>query len=125
LFTVTVETQFKARHSITLPGRTSEPEHEHFWGVSAEVSADKVDNSGVVMDFAKLKADLTNITSQLGGALLNDVDYFRENGPTSENVAVYIFHRLEPTLPENVRLENVTVSEQVGCFAKYSGDKQG
>jgi 6-pyruvoyltetrahydropterin/6-carboxytetrahydropterin synthase len=123
VFTVTVETQFKARHSITLPGGTSEPEHEHFWGVSVEVSADKLESGGVVMDFAKLKADLTNITSQFSGAFLNDIDYFRENGPTSESVAVYVFHRLEPTLPQSVRLESVSVSEQVGCFAKYSRDK--
>jgi len=119
LFAITVETQFKARHSVTLPGGTREPEHEHFWGVSVEVGADKIDSNGMVVDFAQLKSRLSAVTSKLSGALLNDIDYFRENGPTSESVAVYIFQQLETNLPGGVRLENVTVSEQVGCFARY------
>jgi 6-pyruvoyltetrahydropterin/6-carboxytetrahydropterin synthase len=122
LFTVSVETQFKAGHSVALPDGSKEPEHEHFWAVSVEVSSDKLNGNGVVMDFARLKSELTGITSKLGGGSLNDVDYFREHGPSAENVAVYIFQRLEPNLPDGVRLESVSVSEQVGCSAKYSAD---
>jgi 6-pyruvoyl-tetrahydropterin synthase len=119
VFTITIETQFKASHGVALPDGSKEPEHEHFWAVSVEVATDKLDSRGMAIDFAHLKARLTGITSQLSGALLNDVDYFRENGPTAENVAVYVFQKLEPNLPSGVRLEGVTVSEQIGCSAKY------
>jgi 6-pyruvoyl-tetrahydropterin synthase len=123
LFTINIETQFKASHSVVSPDGSREPDHEHFWAVSVEVAADKLDGNGVVMDFAYLKAKLTDITSKLSGTLLNDIDYFRENGPTAESVAVYVFHRLEPDLPNTVRLESVAASEQVGCLAKYSRDR--
>ena len=119
MFTVSVETQFKASHSIASPGGSPEPQHEHFWAVSAEVSVDKLDGNGVAVDFARLKARLNDITSKLSGALLNEIDYFQKNGPTSESVALYVFQRLEPSVPEGVRLESVTVSEQVGCWARY------
>lgn len=121
MFTISIEMQFKASHSVTLSHE--EPEHEHFWAVSAEVSTDKLNANGVAVDFALLKSKITDITSKLTGAILNDIDYFREKGPTAESVAVYIFERLEPTLPNGARLESVGVSEQVGCCAKYSKDR--
>ena len=122
MFTVTIETQFKASHSVALPNGSREPQHDHFWAVTAEVSADKLDDKGMVIDFAQVNARLNGITSQLSGAVLNDVDYFRENGSTAEKVALYIFEKLEPNLPGSVRLQSVTVSEQVGCSAKYAKD---
>lgn len=123
MFTITIETQFKASHSVTLADGSREPEHEHYWAVSVEASADKLDKGGMAIDFAQLRARLNDVTSQLSDTVLNDVDYFREKGPTAENVAVYVFDKLEQNLPTGVRLEAVTVSEQVGCSARYSKDK--
>ena len=122
MFTISVETQFKAGHSVALPDGSREPEHEHFWAVSAEVTTDKLDGRGIAIDFAQLKARLTDITSKLGGGSLSDIDDFREHGPSAECVAVYVFQRLKPKLPDEVRLVSVSVSEQVGCSAKYSAD---
>ena len=119
MFTVSVETQFKASHSVKVLQDSLEPEHEHFWAVTVEVSSEKLDGNGVAMDFAQLKARINEITSQLAGATLNDLDYFRQKSPTAECVAVYIFERLESNLPQGVRLGGVTVSEQVGCSARY------
>ena len=119
MFTVSVETQFKASHSVALTNGSKEAEHEHFWAVTAEVSTDKLDSSGVAVDFGLLKAKLKEITSKLNGTLLNDIDVFCETGPTSEGVAMYVFHQLKPVLPEDIRLDSVMVSEQVGCSARY------
>jgi 6-pyruvoyl-tetrahydropterin synthase len=120
LWTVSVETQFKASHSVAMQQGVMEPEHEHFWGVTVEVSTDKLEGKGMAIDFAQLKSRITQITSQLAGASLNDIDYFHDKSPTAECVALYVFERLEPVLPKNVRLEGVAVSEQVGCSARYS-----
>jgi 6-pyruvoyltetrahydropterin/6-carboxytetrahydropterin synthase len=119
LFTVTIETQFKASHSVSTLDGTSEPEHEHFWAVAVEVGAQKLNDRGMAVDFAKLKAKLNDITSQLSGGSLNNVEYFQKAHATAESVAEYIFNKIEAHLPEGVRLEGVTVSEQVGCSAKY------
>jgi 6-pyruvoyl-tetrahydropterin synthase len=96
-----------------------EPEHEHFWAVTVDVGADKLDARGMAIDFSKLKARISDIISQLDGATLNGIDYFRENCATAESMAAYIYTRLEPILPDEVRLEGVRVSEQIGCSARY------
>jgi 6-pyruvoyltetrahydropterin/6-carboxytetrahydropterin synthase len=120
LFTVGIETQFKAWHSIPLPDGTKEPEHEHFWAVEVEVCGETPDKGGVVINFAQLKSRLTNVLSTLNETVLNESDYFKDKCPSAENVAVYIFDRLEPTLPKNVQLKGIKVSEQGGCWAIYS-----
>jgi len=120
LFIVGIETQFKAWHSIPLPDGTKEPEHEHFWAVEAEVCGEAIDKGGVVINFAQLKSRLLDVTAKLNETVLNESDYFKDRFPSAENVAVYIFDRLEPNLPDNVRLKSIRVSEQVGCWAIYS-----
>jgi 6-pyruvoyl-tetrahydropterin synthase len=74
----------------------------------------------MVMEFAQLKSRVADVTSKLHETVLNEMDYFRSKCPSAENVAVYIFDRLEPTLPKNVLLKSVKVGEQVGCWAIYS-----
>jgi 6-pyruvoyltetrahydropterin/6-carboxytetrahydropterin synthase len=120
VFTVGIETQFKAWHSIPLPDGTKEPEHEHFWAVEVEVCGESPVEGGVVINFAQLKSRLINVTSTLADSVLNEMDYFASKCPSAENVAQYIFDRLESTLPANVRLKGIKVSEQVGCWAIYS-----
>ena len=120
VFIVGIETQFKAWHSIPLPDGTKEPEHEHFWAVEVEVYGEVPADGGVIINFAQLKGRLTNVTSALSDSVLNETDYFRDKCPSAENVAMYIFDRLEPTLPKNVQLKSIKVSEQVGCWATYS-----
>ena len=111
--------QFKASHSIPLPDGTNEPEHEHFWAVEVEVCGDTLAEGGVVIYFAQIKSRLTNVISALNETVLNESEYFRDKGSSAENVAAYIFDRLAPTLPDNVRLKSIKVSEQVGCWAIY------
>jgi 6-pyruvoyltetrahydropterin/6-carboxytetrahydropterin synthase len=120
VFIVGIETQFKAWHSIPLPDGTKEPEHEHFWAVEVEVYGEAPVEGGVIINFAQLKGRLTNVTSSLSDSVLNEMDYFQGKCPSAENVAMYIFDRIEPTLPSNVRLKSIKVSEQVGCWATYS-----
>jgi 6-pyruvoyltetrahydropterin/6-carboxytetrahydropterin synthase len=133
MFTVSVETHFRASHQLDLPpdedkrsaskgsGSTgTEPEHYHNWLVTANVSSNKLDSRGVVMDFHKLRAAVDNIVAQLDNTALNRTDYFRQNKPSAENVAKYIYEKLEPKLPKGVKLRNITVIEEPGCSAKFA-----
>jgi 6-pyruvoyl-tetrahydropterin synthase len=122
VFIVGIEAQFKAWHSIPLPDGTKEPEHEHFWAVEVEVCGKELSKDGVLINFAQLKSRLADVTSILNDTILNEMDYFQGKCPSAENVAVYIFDRLELNLSENVQLKSIKVSEQVGCWAIYSKD---
>ena len=71
------------------------------------------------MNFHKLRELLENITSKFNRKSLNKMKYFKKNNPSAENVAKYIFEKLEPELPKNVKLECVSVIEEPLCTAKF------
>ena len=120
MFTVRVETHFQASHRLTLPDGSKEPAHDHDWLVTADVSSGKLDKMGLVISFQKLKAMLDETVSDFDNNPMDAVSYFRQNNPSAENVARYIYERLRSRLPEGVRLRSIRVMEEPGCWAEYS-----
>jgi 6-pyruvoyltetrahydropterin/6-carboxytetrahydropterin synthase len=120
MFTISVKTHFWASHQLTLPDGSKEPLHHHNWVVTANISSDKLDSMGLVMDFGQFKAMVNEITARFDNVPLDSIDYFRRNNPSAENVAEYIFHKLEPKLPGGVELQSIKVIEEPGCSAKFS-----
>ena len=121
LYTIRVETHFLASHQLTLPDGSKEPVHQHNWVVTADVSSDKLNSMGLVMDFRRLAAMVDNIVAELDNVPLNRIDYFQRNSSSAESVAKYIYEKLRARLPEGVKLEAVRVVEEPGCSAKFSG----
>jgi len=120
MFEINVETRFYADHELILPDGLKEQTHSHDWVVTASVSSEKLNNIGIVMNFHKLRELLENITAELNGKSLNKVKYFEKYNPSAENVAKYIFEKLEPQLPGNVKLGYISIIEEPLCIAKYS-----
>ena len=120
MFTIEVETHFRASHQLTLSDGSKEPSHIHDWAVTAQVSSDKLDGIGLVMDFGQLKAMVGKITAEFENTQFDKISYFRQNNPSAENVAKYIFDRLEPELPVGVKLRSINVVEEPGFSAKFS-----
>lgn len=119
MFTIRVETSFRASHRLTLPDGSMEPDHSHDWQVTADVGRDKLDGMGLVMNFQKLKALMDETISDFDHTAMETIDYFRRNNPSAENVAKYIYERLRVKLPEGVRLQRVRVVEAPGCSAVF------
>jgi 6-pyruvoyltetrahydropterin/6-carboxytetrahydropterin synthase len=88
--------------------------------VVAEVGSKNLDDSGMVMDFALLEEMVDEVVAEFDNAQLERIDYFQHNNPSAENVARYVYDRLESQLPEGVRLECVRVVEERGCSARFS-----
>ena len=121
MFTVSVETHFRASHQLVMPDGSKEPIHHHYWSVTADVSSERLNNMGVVIDFHKLRAVLDNSITELNNTSLDRIECFRQNNPTAENVAKYIYEKLCKKLPEGVMLRSITVVEEPGCSAKFGG----
>jgi len=120
LFSISVETNFSASHSLDLPDGGKEPLHQHNWIVCTKVASDKLNNIGLVMDFRILKAIVDNIVVEFSDMVLDKIDYFKQNGSSAEMVAKYVFEKLEPKLPASVKLKHIKVIEEPGCSAKFS-----
>jgi 6-pyruvoyltetrahydropterin/6-carboxytetrahydropterin synthase len=120
MFTISVETSFWASHQLVLLDGSKEPVHHHNWLVSADVSSEKLNSMAVVMNFQELKAMVHNIVSEFDNMALNEISYFRQNNPSAENVARYIYEKLRVKLPEGVKLQNIKIVEEPGCTANFS-----
>ncbi|OHB60558.1 MAG: hypothetical protein A2167_06445 [Planctomycetes bacterium RBG_13_46_10] len=119
MFTINVKTSFQASHQLMLPDGSKEPLHNHHWIASASVSSETLNDIGIVMDFHQLKSALDKITSEFNNISLNKIDYFCRNNPTAENIAKYIYQKLELVLLKGLELRSVKVEEEAGFFAEF------
>ncbi|UCG46798.1 MAG: 6-carboxytetrahydropterin synthase [Phycisphaerales bacterium] len=119
MFIVSVETRFRASHQLELPDGSKEPLHWHDWAVVADVSSGQLNKMGVVMDFHRLKAAIDSIVAEFNNAHLKEAPFFRQNSPSAENVARYVYEQLLPKLPSPVKLERIKVVEEPGCAAMF------
>ena len=90
--------------------------HGHSFAIELQVSGDLGAESGWVMDFADLKQAFQPLYERLDHHYLNEVEGL-EN-PTSERLAMWIWERLKPALPQ---LSAVTVHETCTSGCRYTG----
>ena len=70
MYTVTVESSFNAEHQLTFAGGQIESLHGHKWIVRAAVSAEKLNEVGLAVDFNDLKKAVEEVIAPLDGAIL-------------------------------------------------------
>ncbi|WP_179768441.1 6-carboxytetrahydropterin synthase QueD [Streptomonospora nanhaiensis] len=90
--------------------------HGHSYRVTVHLDAEVDPQAGWVMDFGEVKQVFEPIRAQLDHYYLNEVPGL-EN-PTSENLAQWIWRRLEPALPE---LSAVTIRETCTSGVTFRG----
>lgn len=120
MFEVRVETHFKASHQLAFSDGLQEPLHEHSWQVWVDINRNNLGRTGLVIDFHLLKQMAAQSVTELENRSLNEIEYFQVNIPSAENVAKYIFEKLESKLPNGVTLSSVRVFEQPGFSAKFT-----
>ncbi len=90
--------------------------HGHSFGIELRLEGDVHGDSGWLMDFAEVKAAFRPLYEQLDHNYLNDIEGL--DNPTSENLAIWIWDRLKPALPE---LAEVVVHETCTAGSRYTG----
>jgi 6-pyruvoyltetrahydropterin/6-carboxytetrahydropterin synthase len=90
--------------------------HGHSFRVELRVTGEPGEHSGWVMDFAEIKAAFRPLYEQLDHHYLNEIDGL--DNPTSERLAIWIWDRLKPDLPQ---LGEVVVHETCTSGCRYSG----
>jgi 6-pyruvoyltetrahydropterin/6-carboxytetrahydropterin synthase len=116
-FDITATREFAAAHQIKLYHGSLEPLHGHNWKVKVTVTADALDDIGLVMDFHELQRLLDAIIQPMHNAHLNEVSALLGANPTTENVALHIAEELK--LPRDVQLRSVEVWETSQNSAVY------
>ncbi len=120
MYEIFISLTFGAAHRLRDYCGKCENLHGHNWKVEVMVGSESLDQSGMVMDFHQLKAAAREVTDELDHHYLNeDIPYFRTVNPSSENIAHYIFTKLEPLIPPDRELLSVTVFESENASATY------
>ena len=104
MYELKVVTHFAAAHQLTMVGEKCENLHGHNWKIEVYVTGEKLDDAGVLIDFGIVKKHVAEIMSLLDHKFLNDLDFFRNDQPSSENIAGVIARELQK------RIENPAVS---------------
>lgn len=120
MYELKIEDHFAAAHNLRGYEGACEALHGHNWKVEAVVRTEKLNHIGLAIDFKDMKNALCEIMDILDHKYLNDLPDFKEENPSSENIAKYIFRGLEERLaPFGVTVYKVTAWESEKACASY------
>ena len=120
MFELTVRDEFSAAHQLRGYEGACENFHGHNWKVEVVVRGSRLNEIGILLDFKELKKALKEIISELDHRHLNEHPAFKDRNPSSENLARFIFERLEERLAgKPVEVFRVTVCETERACASY------
>ncbi|MDR2734523.1 MAG: 6-carboxytetrahydropterin synthase QueD [Spirochaetota bacterium] len=122
MYTIRVGASFSAAHNLREYGGKCENQHGHNWRVTACLGGEALGADGMLFDFSELRRLLREVLSELDHSNINAHPDFTHTNPTAENIARWIYARLQGVLPPQARLVEVTAEETDGSIAGYSGN---
>jgi 6-pyruvoyltetrahydropterin/6-carboxytetrahydropterin synthase len=118
-----VTDRFAAAHNLRNFHGKCENLHGHNWLVEVWVQAEDLDDAGLVMDFGRIKKHLADVLETIDHRYLNEIDFFKENNTSSENIARYIHESLAPLIEQETagraRLSRTAAWESENARALY------
>lgn len=113
-------TQFGAAHQLKDIGGKCENLHGHNWKVEVYVKGEKLDKCGLLVDFHVIKASVDKIINELDHKFLNELEFFKDINPSSENIARYIYETMVKEINNaDFKTSRVTVWESDSACATY------
>jgi len=120
IWRLTVRSEFSSAHALRHYKGKCENVHGHNYGVEVVIEGRTLsEDTELIMDFTQLKALLNRILDDLDHRMLNEIPPFDVQNPSSENLARYIWKRMNCGLPEGIYMHAVTVSEKNTQAATY------
>ncbi|MCD6459753.1 6-carboxytetrahydropterin synthase QueD [bacterium] len=120
MFEIKITSGFSSAHRLEDYNGECENLHGHNWKVALYIAREKLDASGMVMDFKKLNDILENFLSRIDHQYLNGLEFFKGINPTAEHIAMVIYNNICPAVKkENLCLRKVQVWETQGNSASY------
>ena len=124
MYEVTIIKSLSAAHLLAQIGGKCEELHGHNFKVEVTVASQNLNKSGLLIDFRVVKKWLTEILDQMDHKHLNEMPYFAGINPSAENIAKFIYDRMEPQAKEyQVRIARIKVWESESAMVTYTPDK--
>ena len=120
MFEISVMMDFSAAHNLRDYKGKCEKLHGHNWQVEVVLAAEALDKGAMIMDFTLLKKKLKQVLKYFDHSYINELDYFRKNNPTSENIAKFIFESMAKQVKRyKCKVARVNVWETTRSKAVY------
>ena len=121
MFEVSVEQTFAAGHALRNYKGKCENVHGHNYRVRITVQGDRLDSTGLLVDFLDVKSLIGGVVDYLDHQFINDLPPFDELNPSAENIAKYFYDRVSGGLMNEVpvRVSEVEVWETDTSSAVY------
>ena len=122
MYELKIVTQFGAAHRIRDIGGKCEDLHGHNWKIEVCVRGEELGKDGLVIDFKIIKGATKEIIDRLDHKFLNELEEFKENNPSSENIARLIYEALSRKLDsDKIKVSRVAAWESDSACAAYLG----
>lgn len=92
--------------------------HGHTWKIEIYLQSHQLDAIGMVADFAILKKQLKEFLMSVDHVCLNDLPFFKDVNPTTENLAKYIYQNFGRVIAP-LKLSKIQVWESDLCSVTY------
>jgi len=122
MFEVAVEQSFASAHALRNYKGRCENVHGHNWKVRVVIEGEKLDATGMLVDFLDVKSLLGEILDHIDHQFLNEIPPFDVVNPSAENIAEYFYQELSGKLAETpvpVRIREVKIWETEIQSATY------
>lgn len=91
MFELSVKSHISSAHFLRGYEGKCRDLHGHTWRIEVVIAGERLDPVGMVADFVGLKKQLNDFLAPLDHVCLNDLEYFKEHNPTTENIARYVY----------------------------------
>ncbi len=123
MFEVSVEDSFAAGHALRGYRGKCENPHGHNYKVRVTLAGETLDQIGLLYDFKDLKTVMNEVIDRLDHQFLNDIEPFRQQNPSAENMARYFYQELNARLGAatdgRVRVKRIKLWETDTTTAVY------
>ena len=122
MFEVAVEQSFASAHALRNYKGRCENVHGHNWKVRVVIEGEKLDATGMLVDFLDVKSFMGEILDRIDHQFLNEIPPFDSINPSAENIAEYFYQQMTGKLadtPVPVRIREVKIWETEIQSATY------
>ena len=114
MFEVSVDQTFAAGHALRNYKGSCENVHGHNFRVQVTIEGERLDDTGMLVDFLDVKKSMQDVIARLDHRFLNDIPPFDVKNPSAENIAEHFYETMSRDLDKNpvaIRIREVKVWE--------------
>jgi 6-pyruvoyltetrahydropterin/6-carboxytetrahydropterin synthase len=120
VYELKIVSQVAAAHQLREFQGKCEQLHGHNWKIEVYVTGDTLGEDGLLIDFGLIKKDTKKVLDELDHKFLNELEPFKKENPSSENIARYIYESISHTLNNDaIRISKVSAWESDTACATY------